>query len=226
MITSAIVETAVTSDNQAVGKVINDLEIREAKPDELLADAGYRGDENVELAKKKDVELVAPVPGSKKYDPEELSYEAFELTEQNELVACPAGHAPESTRFNPNRGYVWAQMDADRCATCPLLSRCRVQRASQSDQPTGRIQFDLCTVRSDRRRRLEQGEEYRERYRMRSGIEGTNGCLKRMMGLGRLRVRGMQAVSSAILLKLSGWNLLRAVALRNHRLKTNQPALT
>jgi uncharacterized protein YjbI with pentapeptide repeats len=53
-------------------------------------------------------------------------------------------------------------------------------------------------------------EVFKERYKIRSGIEGTNSGLKRRTGLGRLRVRGWPAVSHAIYLKIAGWNLLRA----------------
>ena len=55
---------------------------------------------------------------------------------------------------------------------------------------------------------------FRDTYRWRAGIEATNSTLKRLMGLKRLRVRGLKAVKTAVLLKLAGWNVLRAVALR------------
>ena len=51
---------------------------------------------------------------------------------------------------------------------------------------------------------------FRGRYTKRSGIEGTNSGLKRRVGLGRLRVRGSPAVHAALLLKVTGWNILRA----------------
>lgn len=62
------------------------------------------------------------------------------------------------------------------------------------------------------RRREEATEVFRERYRIRSGIEGTNSGLKRRMGLARLRVRGSPRVFASILLKITGWNILRASA--------------
>lgn len=216
-LTAAKVETAVDSDSDAVGPVLEDLEQRDQMPEELLADSGYGGDGNVQMAASQGVDLVAPVAGCKKYDNEELGYDSFELNESHEVVACPAGHAPKSTRFNAKQDYVWAQMDADQCVRCPLLAHCRVQRNRKTNTPTGRIQFQLSAIRCDVRRRNEQTEGFRNRYRWRSGIEATNGCLKRMMGLGRLRVRGLRAVKHAILMKLTGWNILRAVALRQHR---------
>lgn len=217
LITAAKVETAVQSDQYAVEPVLEDLQRREILPEELAADAGYGGDDNVEFAKTKDVELLSPVPGGKKPSADKLGYQEFELNDANELVVCPAGHEPKSTRFNSKEQYVWAQMDPALCQACPLLERCRVQRKSKSSEPTGRLQFDLRSIRSDCRRAYQRTDQFKERYRKRSGIEGTNSCLKRKLGLGRLRVRGMKAVSSAILLKLTGWNILRAVAVRLHR---------
>ena len=62
------------------------------------------------------------------------------------------------------------------------------------------------------RRREQQTEVFRERYKTRGGIEGTNSGLKRKTGLGQLRVRGRPAVFHAVYLKIAGWNMLRASA--------------
>jgi len=58
--------------------------------------------------------------------------------------------------------------------------------------------------------REEATDVFRRRYRVRSGIEGTNSGLKRRTGLGRLRVRGQPRLFHAIYLKINGWNILRA----------------
>ena len=70
-------------------------------------------------------------------------------------------------------------------------------------------------VRLIERRRREQNPEFKDKYRTRSGLEATNRILKRVTGLDRLRVRGRPAVFSSILLKVAGWNLLRAASLRS-----------
>jgi hypothetical protein len=223
-ITSAQVETAADNDADAPAKVIDDLSGRDLLPEELLADTAYGGDANVQSAKEKGVDLIAPVPGAKKHNAEEIGYDQFQLNEAGEVEYCPAGHAPKSTNYNSEQDYTFAQMNAETCAGCPLLERCRVQRNKKTRAPTGRIQFTPATVRSETRRRHEQSDEFREKYRWRSGIEGTNGCLKRRLGLGRLRVRGRRAVKLSILLKLAGWNVLRAVAMRNVRSENQQLA--
>ena len=223
LITGAKVETAVQNDAEAVAPILEDLKTRDQLPEELQADAGYGSQSNVDVALEQGVSLVAPVPGGKKYDPEEVGYDQFKLNENHEVVACPAGHAPKSTKFSENTGRIWAQMDPKLCNACPLMAHCRVQKEKadpESDQPpraNGRVQFGLDAPLAAARRRHEQTDEFRDRYRWRSGIEATNSSLKRRLGLKRLRVRGFGAVKTSILLKLTGWNILRAAALRTQR---------
>lgn len=217
LITSATVETAVTSDADAVKPTLKDLKDRDQIPEELLADSGYGGHRNVESAKTDGVTLTAPVPGGKEFDADEVGYDQFELNAANEVIACPAGHAPQSTRYNEKNDHVWAQMDAAQCQGCPLVAKCRVRKDKSTGLATGRVQFRSDAPEAARRRRHEQTDAFRDTYRWRSGIESTNSSLKRRLGLGRLRVRRMKAVKLAVLLKLSAWNLLRGTVIRNAR---------
>ena len=62
--------------------------------------------------------------------------------------------------------------------------------------------------------RAEATEEWRKRYAIRAGIEGTNSELKRAHGLGRLRVRGGRRVRLAVYLKALACNFKRMVHAR------------
>ena len=221
LITSAAVETAVCSDADAVAGRLDDLEDRGLLPEEMAADTSYGSDANVTLAQSKGVTLTSPVPGGKKFDADEVGYDQFLLTDDNEVKACPAGHTPKSSHYNERNETVWAQMNPELCRECPLVAHCRVQKDKSTGEPNGRVQFSTDAPRAAQRRRHEQTEEFRETYRWRSGIESTNSGLKRRLGLKRLRVRGMSAVKLAVMLKLTAWNILRAVALR---LRAQQPA--
>lgn len=221
LITLAIVQTAVCSDASAVATTLQELEARGQLPEELLADASYGSHENVEMSKEKDITLIAPVPGGKAYDAEEVGYDQFQLNAAKEVVACPAGHAPQSTSYNEKDDRSWAQFDRERCCSCPLMNQCRVQKDKKTGRANGRVQFRSDAPEAARRRRREQTSQFRDSYRWRSGIESTNSGTKRRLGLKRLRVRGMKAVKLAVMLKLTAWNILRAVALRTVRM---QPA--
>ena len=67
------------------------------------------------------------------------------------------------------------------------------------------------------RRQQQASEEWRARYRQRSGIEGLHHALDMVTGLKNLRVRGRRAVNVAIWLKVSGWNIWAAAKIHARR---------
>ena len=79
-----------------------------------------------------------------------------------------------------------------------------LQNADDAKNPTAKQQ------RLQTRRTEQETDIWRDRYRIRAGIEGTNSAIKRKTGLDRLRVRGALSVDYAILMKIAGWNVLRA----------------
>ena len=212
LITSAIPQTAVESDAGSVKEVLDDLEANGLLPEEMLTDTLYNSDENVQLAEEQGVELVGPVPsgsGKSKDDDEyeRLNIDDFDVDETTEeVVCCPAGHAPESSEHNSETGRTKTVMPDSACGPCEFRKQCPVKK--------GRFGYCLEHTAKERRlagrRRETATEVFRERYRIRGGIEGTNSGLKRRTGLGQLRVRGRPAVFHAIYLKIAGWNILRA----------------
>ena len=100
------------------------------------------------------------------------------------------------------------------CEPCPLRSRCPVKLDRRAGAYV--LKADLVKVNIERRRRAEATEEWRKRYEIRAGIEGTNSELKRAHGLGRLRVRvrGGRRVRLAVYLKALACNFKRMVHAR------------
>lgn len=212
LITAAFPQTAVEADGNAVEKVLDDLKANVLLPDEMFTDTLYNSDDNVQLASGYGVELVGPVPsgpGKSKGDDEykRLNIDDFDVDETTEeVVCCPAGNAPESSEHNSETCRTKTVMPESACGPCQFHKQCPVKK--------GRTGYCLEHTAKERRlagrRRETATEVFRERYRIRSGIEGTNSGLKRRTGLGQLRVRGRPAVFHAIYLKIAGWNILRA----------------
>jgi hypothetical protein len=71
--------------------------------------------------------------------------------------------------------------------------------------------------RLQQRRQEQETERWKTIYRTRSGIEGLHHALDVVTGLKALRVRGRRAVDIAILLKVSGWNILAAAKIQARR---------
>ena len=127
---------------------------------------------------------------------------------------CPAGH-PSIEKYElkdaPER--VEVHFAGTTCVALPLAILLPSQ-AVPSDAGAYVLKADLVTVNIERRRRAEATEEWRKRYDMRAGIEGTNSELKRAHGLGRLRVRGGRRVRLAVYLKALACNFKRKVHAR------------
>jgi len=211
LVTCAIPQTAAESDSNAPYEVLEDLKESNLLPDQMFTDTLYSSDANVELAKDYGVELVGPTPSgpSDKEAIDQLNIDDFNIDEATEeVVCCPAGHAPQSSVHDGQTGKTRTIMPESTCGQCDYLEECPVNK--------GRAGYHVDHTAKQRRtagrRREEATDAFRERYRVRGGIEGTNSGLKRRTGLGQLRVRGKPAVFRSILLKVTGWNILRASA--------------
>ena len=67
-------------------------------------------------------------------------------------------------------------------------------------------------MRVSKRRSYEQTDEFKDRYRWRSGSEATMSKYDRRTGVKHLRVRGFKAVRFCATLKSIGVNIFRATA--------------
>ena len=211
LVTCALPQTAAASDSNAPADVFEDLKESDLLPEQMLTDTLYNSDANVELAKRYGVELVGPTPSGPrdKKTIAQLNIDDFNIDEATEeVVCCPAGHAPESSVHDRQTGKTRTVMPESACSQCDYFEECPVQKGRAGYQ----VDHTAPQRRTAGRRREEATDVFRQRYRVRSGIEGTNSSLKRRTGLGQLRVRGRPAVFRSILLKVTGWNILRASA--------------
>jgi hypothetical protein len=216
LITAALPQTACASDAQAVTPMLDRLEDAGRLPDELLADTLYTGDENVEAAAARGVDLVGPIPGrAPAADPATLTVDDFAWDERTGTIdACPAGHRPTSCAHDAATATTRIEMPASACAECPFRKQCPIEKTRD-----GKFTLEF----TDKERRLagrrveEETEVFQERYAPRSGIESTNSGLKNRLGLDRLRLRGRGSVFRVILHKVAGWNVLRAAASKELR---------
>jgi hypothetical protein len=227
LIVAAIPQTAAEHDANAVVPMLDLLALNEAMPEVLLADTAYGSDENVQQCASKGVELVSPTAGKKADDAYAINSDDFVIAESvgedsptascktlHEVECCPRGEKPLATIRDEEKQTTLVVMSASSCETCPQRAECPMKRRAD-----GNFEYSFTDKqrRLDSRRREEATDIFRERYRKRSGIEATNSMLKRVMGMGRLRIRGSPGVFHSILLKVAGWNLFqaaRAIAMR------------
>jgi hypothetical protein len=212
LITGVLPQTAAAADAEALQPMLAKLQEHEWLPEVMTADTAYGGDDNVQAAAALGVEIISPVAGrtpATEADRSQLTIDDFAHDERTGNVdACPTGRVPLQTVYDAPSDTATVHMSAEDCANCPHRPVCPVEPGPQGYQS----RFTGKQRRLASRRCEEATPVFKERYARRAGVESTNSGLKRRLGLGRLRVRGMKAVQHALYLKAAGWNLLRAAA--------------
>jgi len=204
LITHIQVEPAHESDANALIPAIESSKELGLAPEELLADTLYGSDENCQKAEKLGVEVVSPAKGTK----EEISLSDFEVSEKGDVVSCPQGHVPVRTKTKKTRHAV--AFDSQHCGACSFQETCPVKQGKEYHY----LRYTDKEMRLAKRRAYEQTEEFKDRYRWRSGVEATMSEYDRKTGVKHLRVRGFKAVRFCATLKAVGVNIFRATAVR------------
>ena len=220
IITDYEVHGAARSDIGKILTVIERLDAAGLKPQVLFADGGYPSVPSALKIIEQGIELVAPVNRSRLGD-DVTGRDLFVFDDTGRVVCCPRGHAPIDHRVlsgnNTKRRSLHAIFDGDICRACDMLDRCPVRAPNHrakgcSPRDTSgdfRLEVTAELRLRDEMYAIQQTTEWKERYRIRAGIEATNSELKRAHGIGRLRVRRMAKVCFAVACKIIACNIKR-----------------
>jgi len=203
LITHVEVEPAHNHDSAALKPALEDVKERGLLPEQLTADTSYGSEDNRQKASDRGVELISPVPGRKP----ERDFSSFKINaETNEIEECIEEHKPETIKHN-KKGSITAIWSEEKCNHCARQDSC----PSQKGKKGYRLNYKKGEVQTALHRQYEQSEEFKEKYRYRSGIEATNSRYINMTGARRLRYRGLLSVDYAASLKALGINIFRSV---------------
>jgi hypothetical protein len=128
----------------------------------------------------------------------------FTMDETGKIVSCPNECTPVKQKYKKSRYSV--SFEKQRCEQCPLRDRCPAKPGARHHH----LNFSTKDLKASRRRRHEQSGAFREKYRWRAGVEATMSEYDRRTGVKQLRVRGLDRVRFAAVMKAVGINLLRA----------------
>ena len=130
----------------------------------------------------------------------------MEASKDGGIISCPKGHAPVSSKKKKTRHI--AAFDIQCCSNCSLQRNCPVKQGKKNYY----LRYTDKEMRLAKRKAYEQTEEFKDRYRWRSGVEATMSEYDRRTGVKHLRVRGLKSVRYSATLKAVGINIFRAVA--------------
>lgn len=200
----ASVDKANASDHKATEQIHEELNKRGHAPETTYADAGYTSGENMANSKDADIDLKGPVPGRGTSKEKVLDQFRFD-EEYKQVESCPGGHKPVEQSCDDET--LEAKFDEKKCASCPFNKECPVNK--QGAFRVLKIKRDKAAI--IRRRQEQETKEFKEEYKIRSGIEATFSHLKNDRGMRRLRVRGSPSVTLTVIFKIMGENVSRAL---------------
>jgi len=200
--------------------VIERLESAGLKPETLFADGGYPSVPSALKVIEQDIDLMAPVNRGRLPN-DIMGRDLFEFDSDGHAIACPNGHRPIDHRIlsanNTTRRSLHAIFDGDICRSCHLLDQCPVRAPNHRDRgckpqdTIGHFRLEitpeLCL--RDQMYSVQQTTEWKDRYKIRSGIEATMSELKRSHGFRKLRIRRSVKVCFAIACKVTACNIKR-----------------
>lgn len=212
LITHVAVEKASDHDSNALIPAIEDARQRGLKPKTVLADTLYGGDDNVRVANKHNVKVIAPTFKAGKSD---LS--CFVLDTNARVASCRSGHSPKFVSYKKKTQRYSACFDSTHCEHCSHVADCPVKPGKKGYF----LRYSQKEYRLAIRRQYEKTEQFIDSYRWRAGVEATMSQYDALTGVKRLRVRGLRAVRYCAVLKAAGLNMLRASAVRKARKRSD-----
>ena len=151
----------------------------------LVTDGGYDGQDNVALAKEKNVRLVTTALIGKEA-PDALAN--FEFNEDGtRLLKCAAGHEPVSQSYTKTTRQCRVSFDRNHCVGCPYQEQCRPKIYKKV------ATFITSKNASNRAKsqRYMQSEEFSNLARLRNGVETIPANIRKNYHLDKLP-RGKQ----------------------------------
>jgi hypothetical protein len=196
VITDVATTSATTNDGQALPAIHTRLARRGLLPAEHLVDGGYTSLVHLErAAREHQVTVSGPLPGNptgQHRKNEGYDRDDFHIDFDRREVTCPQGqvsagwHGPYPTSSPTAAPLIVARFTKGQCQPCPARTRCTTSKdgARNVGFPPRELRDLQLRVRTE-----QQTPEWKARYAVRSGIEGTVNEFAHGHGMRRCRYR-------------------------------------
>jgi len=178
------------------------------KPERLAADTAYGSAPNLAwLVDDKGIAPHIPVIDKSKRKDGTFSREDFKFDKDRDIYTCPADKTLTTTgRVHTDNAFRYLASVPD-CRACPLKPKCC------PNMPARRIARDVNESARDVARAIVNSPDYEQSRRERKKVEMAFAHLKRILKLGRLRLRGPSGVKDEFMLAATAQNLRKLAKL-------------
>jgi transposase len=174
------------------------------KPEWLAADTAYGSAANLDwLVNEQGIAPHVPVIDKSKREDGTFSREDFIYDEGRDIYTCPAGRMLTTTGHISTDHALRYLASVPECRACPLKTKCC------PNMPARRIVRDVNEAARDIARALVKTEAFAQSRHDRKKVEMLFAHLKRILRLGRLRLRGPSGAQFEFTLAAIAQNLKR-----------------
>jgi len=178
------------------------------KPNRLAADTAYGSGPNLSWLVNKEIAPHIPVIDKSKREDGTFSREDFRFDKERNVYVCPAGKLLTTTGTVINDGETLRYLaSTSDCRGCPLKAQCCPKASFR------RIPRSIYEEARDVARALAKTKAFEQSRRERKRVEMLFAHLKRILRLGRLRLRGPRSAQDEFTLAAIAQNLRRLAKL-------------
>jgi hypothetical protein len=214
IITNVQTDPSDVSDQNKTIETVERLGANQMKPNVLHVDGGFTSGENIVECHQRGIDLQGNLVGVDK-EPDKLKLADFKFDDDGtSMKECPAGQKPVTQRCENARTAKSSSkqsnlvyFDLATCKNCSLADKCPVKLQKKKAV----VRFSQAQLASSLRRRDQETKVFKERNKIRAGIEATNSEMKRSQGLDKLRVRGQPRVDQTVIFKALACNFKRMI---------------
>jgi transposase len=194
-----------TEEVESTKTMIDRVEQRfDLKPDRLIGDTAYgTGPLLAWLVQDKQIEPHIPVWDKADRRDGTLSRREFNFDADQDRYTCPAGKPLPTTGRATADGVKLYRASVSDCQACSLKPKC------SPNTPARKIPRSIHEASRDAARELVNTDVYRQSRKDRKKVEILFAHLKRVLRLGRLRLRGRTGARDEFLLAATAQNLRR-----------------
>jgi transposase len=191
IITAATVTSGEKGDGGELPELLEISQKNGIEVDTIIGDAAYSGKENLKLAQKQNIKVVAKLnpgitQGNRKREDE------FDYNKDAGMFVCPAGHMAIRKARQGKKGDGTNQVDAyyfdvEKCNVCALRDGCY--------KPDAKSKSYSVSIKSEEHQyqmAFQETECFREKSKHRYKIEAKNSELKNVHGYGRAFSYGIE----------------------------------
>lgn len=214
LVTNVATTLATVPDNVMTEEIHSSLGGRDCLPGEHWVDAGYPSASAIVAARRTHgVALHGPVPANTSAQSATaggFDQEVFTIDWETKQVTCPGGHTSSGwheRRSQEGLPVIRVRFSMIDCRPCPVRRECINSPTAIRRELRLRHYDEHHAIRTSRAE--QQTEGWKERYKIRAGVEGTISQGVQRCGLRRSRYRGLAKTSLQHQLTGAAINLAR-----------------